>query len=176
MMARKISLKAAVIFSPLLKTYVESTRPSSFAGSAHEYKFEIGPALCIALRRSVETVYQTVIEIDTVSGVGQYDRVIRFSLQNSNIDVYFQSGYFTTTGRAQCMLAVSMEAYDGKNMELIGKTTVSGSGFSSRITNAFTADEAFAKAIEMAIQQISDNVANLLISGFAEPKVNKQVH
>lgn len=101
------------------------------------------------------------------------DKVIKFSLKQSNIDVNFQEGFFVANARANCAISVGIEAYDGKTNELVQMTTVNGSGFSSASNDAFKASESFASAAEDAIQQIADSVSNLLVSGFAESSTNQ---
>ena len=84
--------------------------------------------------------------------------------------MYFQEGFLTPTARADYSLSITMEAYDGETMELLQRGTVNGSGFSAKRADEFGAEKEFVRAIEDAIQQVSDDVANLLVSGFAEPK------
>ena len=172
LIAKKLPKTVAVIFSGEMPTYVESVKPSSFAGSAHTYNFELGKALCPALFRSVETVYDKVILSKSIQPQDQYDGIIKFSLANSNMDVYFQEGFLSSTAKANCSISVTIEAYDNSG-KLLRKTTVNGSGFSSKGTDVFSANKSFAAAAETAIQQIADNVANLLISGFAEEQSGK---
>lgn len=164
---KKIPKNVAVIFSSEMPTYVDSVRPSSYLGSAHTYNFELGKALCSALHRSVETVYENATLTKSIQPQDKYDRIIKFSLADSNIDVYFQEGFLTPTARASFSISVTIEAYDGSG-KILRKTTVNGNGFSSKNADAFSANKVFAAAAESAIQQVADNVANLLISGFAE--------
>jgi len=168
--SEKLPYLAGVVFSGELRVYVQHARPSSFTGSAHTYNFEIGDSICAALTRSVETAYHNVIEVKINPARGEYDRIIKFSLQNSDMDIFFDEGFFSHTGRAKYSISIAIEAYDGKELKLLKKTVVSGNGFSSRETSAFSASKKFAIAIENGIQQVCDNVANLLISEFAEPK------
>ena len=172
LIAKKLPKTVVVIFSGEMPTYVESVKPSSFAGSAHTYNFELGKALCPALFRSVETVYDKVILSKSIQPQDQYDGIIKFSLANSNMDVYFQEGFLSSIAKANCSISVTIEAYDNSG-KLLRKTTVNGSGFSSKGTDVFSANKSFAAAAETAIQQIADNVANLLISGFAEEQSGK---
>jgi hypothetical protein len=169
LIAEKLPYSVGIVFSDEMKDYEEHVTPSS-GGTGHTYDFEIGSSLCAALRRSVETAYESVVETATQPRAAEYDRVIKFSLQNSKVDVYFQEGFLTTTARADYSLSIGIEAYDGENLDLLRRNTVSGTGFSSKGADAFGADKSFAEAIEDGVQQVSDNVANLLISGFAEPK------
>lgn len=138
--------------------------------SAHSFDFEIGKSLCQALVRSVDMAYNNVMEAKDNPAAGEYDRIIKFSLANSNMDIHFTKGFGSRTAKANYSLSVHMEAYDGKKIKLLQKMAVNGNVFISQPASGFTADKVFAKAIENAIQQVSDNAANLLISGFAEPK------
>ena len=168
MIANKLPSTVAVVVSDELLNYVEHARPSSWSGSAHTYNFEMGKSLCDALTRSVETAYENVMVAKTNPQAGEFDRIIKFALQNSNMDVYFQDGFLTSTGRANYSISIVMEAYNGKDIRMLKRSVVNGSGFSSRQSDPFSADKHFAQAIEAGLQQVSDNVANLLISGFAE--------
>jgi hypothetical protein len=168
--SEKFPHSAAIVFLNELKDYIQHAKPSSYSGSAHTYVFEIGESLCSALTRSVEAAYQNALEPKTNPAKGEYDRIIKFSLQNSDMDVYFDNGFLSRTGRAKYSISIVIEAYDGRNLDLIKKSVVNGNGFSTRETNAFSASKKFAIAVENGIQQIADNVANLLISGYAEPK------
>lgn len=172
--ANKLPYTVAVVFSNEMKSYVEHARPSSWAGSAHTYDFEMGKQLCAALFRAVQVAYENPVEPSANPQQGEYDRIIKFALQNSNIDVYFQEGFLSSSARANYSISVTIEAYEGKSMKLIQKSTVNGSGFSARGgSDAFSADKQFAQAVEAGVKQVCDNVANLLISGFAEPKAQK---
>jgi len=170
LVSRKLPYKVAVVFDPNMKNYVEHATPSTFEGSAHTYDFVVGPSLSAALLRSVEIAYENVFVADALTSVGKCDRVIKFVLQNSSMNIYFQSGFLSPTAHCNYTLSVGVEAYDANNHLLLRKATVSGRGFITKAANAFSADKYFAKTVEEAIQQVSDNVANLLISGFAEPR------
>src|SRR4030042_6547354 len=100
MIANKLPSTVAVVVSDELINHVEHARPSSWSGSAHTYNFEMGKSLCDALTRSVETAYENVMVAKTNPQAGEFDRIIKFALQNSNMDVYFQDGFLTSTGRA----------------------------------------------------------------------------
>jgi len=164
-----------VIFSDELKNHVETVNPSSYSGSAHTYNFEIGKPLSGALLRSVQIAYQDVLEVNTLESSEKFDKILKFTLQQSNMDIYFQEGFFTPNAKANCTLSIGIEAYDGKSNELLQMTTINGSGFSSKATDAFNANKSFAQAVETSIQQITDTVANLLNSGFAEQKISKEI-
>jgi hypothetical protein len=172
--AKKFPYTVAVVFPNDMKAYIEHARPSSFSGSANTYNFEMGKQLCDAIFRAVQIAYENPVEPKTNPQQGEYDRIIKFGIVKSNIDVYFQSGYFSSTARANYAISITIETYDGKTMKLIRKSTVNGSGFSARDnSDVFYAEKQFAKAIEDGVKQVCDNIASLLISGFAEPKVEK---
>jgi hypothetical protein len=170
MVADKRDKTVGVIFAPDIAAYVESASPSSWAGSAHSYTITIGPAICACLLKSVEASYISVVCVEQPPSAGQFDRVLKFAMQNSSMDVYFQDGFLTSNAKSTYAVSVIMEAYDGATMTLLGRTSVSGSGFGSRATDAFSADKSFALTAENGVQQVCDGVANMLISGFAEPK------
>ncbi len=68
-------------------------------------------------------------------------------------------------------MAVTVEVYDGITMAPIRKSTVSGVGFVGKgNSDAFSSNQVFAKAVEAGIQQLADNVANMLVGGFGEPR------
>ena len=166
--AEKLPYSVGVVFSEEMRTYIQHARPSTWSGSAHTYNFEIGNSLCASLLRSVEAAYFQVFDLKSNPRKGEYDRIIKYSLQNSNMDIYFQDGFLTTSGKANYTISIMLEAFNDKSLRMLRKNVISGSGFSTRNTDAFSADKHFAKSIETAIQQVSDNAANLFISGFAE--------
>ena len=118
----------------------------------------------------METVYEKVVRIDSIQPPNQYHRILKFSLINNNLDVYFLKGFLSITAKANCSISVSIEVYENSG-KLIRKTTITGSGFSSKNIDTSSAEKTFAAAVEAAIQQVSDNIANLLISGFAEKTI-----
>lgn len=167
LVAEKLPYSVGIIFSDEMKNYEEHATPDS---GGHLYEFEIGSSLCRTLTRSVEATYEKVAERETQPKASEYERILKFSLQLHRLEVCFQQDYSITTAHAHYALSVGIEAYDGESLELLETNTAGGRGSSSKATDAMSAAETFASAIEDGIQMLSDNVANLLISGFAEPK------
>lgn len=173
MMGRKYPAKVGVFFAPRLEQYEEVTNPSTFYGSAHTFKFNIGPALKEALTKSVEVAYSNVTILSQQPAPGQFDRDISFDLQSSNIQIQFVPKFWSSAAKANAILHVSMEIIDGSSLKAIQRLTVSGNGFTTEDTNGGAdAQKQFSRAIEDAIRELSENTANLLVSGVAEPKGN----
>jgi hypothetical protein len=144
------------------------------------YTVDFRDAVVKALMGSVEASYQNVFIVNVPPVEGQYDRVIRFALQySSKPDLKLADG-----ARASYTMTISMEAFDGKNMKLVQRTSISGYGmhtsplprfFASANDLKLAGSEALTKSIDGAIQQLSDSAANLLIGGFAEPESPRQL-
>jgi hypothetical protein len=164
----KHNSSVGVYFAPDILAYSESTSPSSTSGSAHTYNVAIGQSVTACLLKAVAVAYDPVVAVATPPGSGEFDRVIQFSMQNSNFDVNFQDGFLTTNAKSQYTVAIVIEAYEGKSLTLLGKSSVTGNAFGSKQSGPFGSDQAFAETVETGVQQVCDGVANLLISGFAE--------
>jgi hypothetical protein len=172
MVARKYPAKVGVYFAPRLVQYEEITKPATFYGSAHTFTFNMGPAMKEALTKSVESAYSNVSILSDPPMPGKFDRVISFDLQSSNIRVEFVPGFWSNSAKANAILHVTMEIADGSSLKAIQRLTVNGNGFTTQKTSGGAdAQTQFSRAIEDAIRQLSDNTANLLISGAAEPKL-----
>jgi hypothetical protein len=163
-----IQKSTAVYFTPDVVAYAEKTNPSSFSGSAHTYNVDIGASLTACLEKAVDVVYEPVVVVDEPPSAGEYDRVIKFSMQNSDLDVSFQEGFLSSNAKSQYTVSVTIEAYDGESMEVFGKSSVTGNSFGSENAGAFNASEAFRQTVETGVQQTCDSVASLLVGGFAE--------
>jgi hypothetical protein len=141
-------------------------------GNENTFEFQMGPALTNALTRSVEAAYANVLAIPSAPQPGDFERVFRFDLQSSNVRIEFVPGFFSrNSARADCVLHVSMEIADGTSFKTIQRLSISGSGFSNKETSG--GDDAlrqFSLAFEDAIRQLTENTANLLISGVGEPR------
>jgi len=157
--------------SPRLMNYTETARPGTQQGSAHTFEFQMGPALTNALTRSVEAAYANVFVTQSPPQEGDFERIFRFDLQSSNVRIEFVPGFFSTSAKADCIIHVSMEIADGKSFKAIQRLSVSGNGFSNKQTSGGDdAQRQFSLAIEDAIRQLTENTANLLISGVGEPR------
>ncbi|MDP3182462.1 MAG: hypothetical protein Q8M54_06545 [Desulfobaccales bacterium] len=165
---KKYPYRVAVVFSPDMLELVVHATPTSFIGGGHVYDFQMGDSLCQALLRSADAAYNEVVQADLDLKEGEFDRIIKYSLANSNLNIEFTGAFTWVTAKGNYSLSVLMEAFDGQNLSLIQKAPINGSGFVSQHGNEFTSDKIFAKAIEQGIQQVSDNAANLLASGFGE--------
>ena len=151
--------------------YTETARPGTQRGSAHTFEFQMGPALTNALTRSVEAAYANVFVTQSPPQEGDFERIFRFDLQSSNVRIEFVPGFFSTSAKADCVIHVSMEIADGKSFKAIQRLSVSGNGFSNKETSGGDdAQRQFSLAIEDAIRQLTENTANLLISGVGEPR------
>jgi hypothetical protein len=171
MVGRKSLSSVGVYFYPRLAEYEEVTKPATFYGSAHTFKFEMGPAMKESLIKSVEAAYSKVSILRETPKPGEFDRDISFDLQSSNVQVEFVPGFWNASAKANAIIHVSMEIIDGKSLKTIQRLAISGNGFSTKDTSGGgDAQKQFSRAIEDAIRQLSENTANLLISGVAEPK------
>lgn len=169
--AEKHSYSVGVVFSNDMLTHVLHVKPSTYVGSAYSYNFELGTQLKNALYRTVESAYENPTLTNIIPSSGEYDRIIKFSLQSSVMDLQFETGFMSTSGRSTYAITVSMEAYDGSTMKLLKKSSFNGNGFMSQNNIKMgSAGKQFKTSIESAIQQLADTIANVLISGFGEPK------
>ncbi len=171
--AHKSAYKAAVVFSPDIKDYVEHARPTLGIHQLPESDVQIGKSLCQALVRSAEAAYNNVLEANASPVAGQYDRIIKFSLSNSNLDVRFSGGQFfqPITERVDYSLTVAMEVYDGKSLRLLQKMAINGHGSGTQtIPFGDHSFKVYEKPIDNGIQQVADDAANILISGVAEAR------
>jgi hypothetical protein len=102
---------------------------------------------------------------------GEFERVFKFDLQSSNVRIEFVPGFWSNSARADCVLHVSMETADGPSLKAIQRLSINGNGFSNKETSGGDdAQRQFSLAIEDAIRQLTENTANLLISGVGEPR------
>lgn len=171
MVAKRFPTKVGVHFTPRLANYEEVSKPATYYGSAHTFTFKIGPALQEALLKSVESAYSNVEVTSALASPGEYGMIINFDLQNVNVRVEFAPGFWRAAAKSNAVIYVSMEIIDGSSMQSLKRLTVNGNGFSSKDTKGGAdAQKQFSLAIEDAIQQLSENTSNLLISGVGEPK------
>lgn len=151
--------RVAVVFRDSMGSAGENVRPSGFAGLYETLYFDYGDLLSDALFRSVVVAYKDVMRsLDTLA-TGEYERIIRFRIHGTN-----GSGTrpYLESANDQFSISVTMDVLDGKTMERRKRTTV-------KENVIYPGDpKSFEKAIEQAIQRLSDDVAKLLVAGFVE--------
>jgi hypothetical protein len=154
-------------------------------GSGDHYS--LSEALHTELFNCVGSVYQNVAEEFAIPEKSDYDRIIKFTLNEivrdehnrrlvNATDPSLPSRYIPLRFR----ISVSMAAYDGENGELIKAKIVKGIGESSSQEGvsiregAAIASSANSDSLDRAIAEAMENVCNdvtkLLARGFAEPK------
>lgn len=155
--------------------------------------FDVGKSLSASLFERINSIYQTAVQIkDSDLSAGNYDRVIKFSIQRdkcglnsppTNPDIDFEDipgeGYQTRSARFN--IFVSIEVFDGEGLEVITSKVVRGDGIyrterkvrfssddphSSRFLGLDRRKNRLEKAINDAIQDVSNKAAKLLKSGF----------
>src|SRR5438270_7203481 len=85
-----VQARVGVSFKEPMRSYRHHVDAIQLMNEFHSYDFEIGPALCDALLRSVNAAYSSVAEISPPASPGNHVLVIVFSLQKSQIDVSFE--------------------------------------------------------------------------------------
>jgi hypothetical protein len=112
--------------------------------------------------------------LSTPPRAGEFARVITFDLQSSNVRIEFVPGFWKTAARSNAVIHVSMEIVDGSSLKAFQRLSVNGTGFATKDTRGGSdAQKQFSLAIEDAIQQLSENAANLLVAGVDEPRREK---
>jgi len=162
---KKLSASVAVVCPDSTKSYRKHVQAITLNGHLHSYDFEIGPALCKALLRSVGAVYLRPVEIPKMPPAGKHAAVVVFSIQHGQIDVAFEDNPFKASARASSALAVAVELFEGKTLTFLHSSTLNGKAFLIRPLEKVSSPEAqkvFAAAIEASIQQLSDNAVTLL--------------
>uniref|UniRef100_A0A7C3V036 ABC-type transport auxiliary lipoprotein component domain-containing protein n=1 Tax=Desulfobacca acetoxidans TaxID=60893 RepID=A0A7C3V036_9BACT len=147
-------------------------KPGTMYGGSHEYRYHWGPALQAALTKSVEAAYANVRVVNRLPSPGEFDRVIKFDLTWVDLAVEFVPGYLRQEAKADSAVHIEMEIFDGKTMRSVKKLPVVGKGSSRKDASGFSAyaSKQFTLATEKAIQQLSEIVTHLLITGTAEPE------
>jgi hypothetical protein len=150
------------------ENYQVRVSPSSYAGSAHSYTFMVGPsaksAVVNALTSAVDALVQTPVQPSSATmtdGMVKGYFVPQFS--NCAIDVYFADGFLTTNAKATANIAVTVKYFDASEQNKF-TYTATGSGFSTRGADAFSAEKGFSEAVEMALRQVSDAIAQAVYS------------
>ncbi len=159
-------------------------------GSGDHYS--LSEALHTELFNCVGSVYQNVAEEFEIPVKGDYDRIIKFSLNEmvrdehnrrlvNATDPSLPSRYIPLRFR----ISVSMDAYDGENGELIQTKVVKGIGESSSREGVSIREgtgivsssdpDSFDRAVAEAMENVCHDVTKLLARGFAEPKIKSKV-
>ena len=169
---QKYPAKMAIYFAPRLQDCMVTRKPDTMYGAAHEYNYTWGPSLVAALTKSVQSAYSHVSVVNGPPRPGAFDRVLAFDLSHVDLLVEFVPGYLSQEAKAKAQVDITMEVIDGKTMTTLETLPVTGKGSSSKDASGFAAYTSgkFTEAMEKAIQQLSEIVSNLLITGAAEPK------
>ncbi len=168
----KYPARVAVYFTPRLLNCEVIRKPDTRYGAQEEYHYRWGPAVEEALARSVKTAYTDVTVVTGLPGPGKFDRVIAFDLPKADLMVEFVPGYLSQAAKAKASINVTMEILDGKTMRSLKNLPVTARGASTQDASGLAAyaPSKFTEAMEKAIQQLSEIVSNLVITGAAEPK------
>ena len=169
---QKYPTQMGIYFTPRLKNCVITRKPDTMYGEAHRYNYVWGPSLTAALTKSVQAAYAHVTVVNGPPSPGEFDRVLAFDLPHVDLLLEFVPGYLSQEAKAEAQVDITMEIIDGKTMMTLETLPVTGKGSSSKDASGFAAYASgkFTEAMEKAIQQLSEIVSNLLITGAAEPK------
>jgi hypothetical protein len=169
---QKYPAKMGIYFTPRLRECVVIRKPDTMYGQRHEYRYVWGPSLEAALTRSVQSAYADVTVLNGPPRPGEFERVLAFDLPKVGLLVEFVPGYLRQEAKAQATIDITVEVIDGKTMRTARTMPVTAEGSSSKDASGFGAyaSSQFTAAMEKAIQQLSEIVSNLLISGGAEPR------
>ncbi len=173
--AEKKSYSAAVVFSKNLKSHTLSSYPA--IPSFSEIELEVGQCLSIYLEQAVGVAYQSVAVLEKKPAPGTFDRIFYFSLDYSSfmfsspsaLDA-FNRQIIPRPDRITYILSIEIQAINGESMDLFGKTEVEANSSFPRGGKEEVEHEKLKDAVRRAVRQVSFKVANLLLSGFAEPK------
>lgn len=170
--SQKYPAKVGVYFTPRLVNCEVIRKPDTMYGGAHEYRYLWGPAVKAALTRSIQSAYADVSVLNGPPSPGEFERVLAFDLPKVDLLVEFVPGYLRQEAKAQASIDITMEILDGKTMRAVQNLPVTGKGASSKDASGFAAYASgqFSLAMENAIQELSEIVSNLLITGSAEPR------
>ena len=169
---QKYPAKMGVYFTHRLVNYEVVTRPDTKYGGEHEYHYRWGPAVQAALTKSIRSAYADVSVLATPPGPGQFDRVLAFDLPKVDLTVEFVPGYLRQEAKAKASINITMEILDGSSMRSLKNLPATARGSSTKDASGFAAysSSQFTLAMENAIQQLSEIVSQLLITGTAETK------
>lgn len=149
--------------------------------------YSISQALHAELFDCVGDVYQKTVEEFKIPAKGEYDRIIKFTLNEivrdehnrmlaNATDPSLPSRYIPLRFR----ISVTMASYEGENVTLIDTKVVKGVGESSSQEGVSIREGAaiasssdrgsLDKAIAEALESVCNDVTKLLMQGFAEPE------
>ena len=159
---QKYSTHLAVLFTPKLLENAVSVRPLTVHGGRHVYHYRLGPALRTALLKSVKAAYADVTVVKVLPRPKEFHRIISFDLDYADV----------REAKASAKIAVIMDIIEGASLKIVRRMPAQGRGSSLKDASGFVshAPMQFTKAVEDAIQQLSEIVSNLLISGGAEAR------
>jgi len=173
--AEKKSYSVAVVFSKDLKSHTLSSYPA--IPSFSEIELEVGQCLCTYLEQAVGVAYQSVTALEKKPQPGIFDRILYISLDYSSYMFSspsafdsFNSQIVPRPDRVTYILSIEIKAINGESMDLFGTTEVEANSSFPRGGKEEAEHEKLKDAVRRAVQQVSYKVANLLLSGFAEPK------
>lgn len=156
---QRLPSKTGAIISEEAGSGGVTVRLGRVIGIPQDLYFDYGDVLSDALFRSVLESYQHVTRFLENPRAGQYDLILKFIIRNHPGNA--TSPYLDSVNN-QFAIMVMVEALDGSTLEIVQRTAVQRSvTYDGKL-------KSFEKAIERAIQQLSDNVVNLLMSGFPE--------
>ena len=172
MAPEKYPARVAVYFTPQLLNCEVIRKPDTSYGAEHEYYYRWGPAVEEALIKSVKAAYTDVTTVTVPPAPGKFDWVIVFDLPKVDLLVEFVPGYLSQKAVARASINITMEILDGKTMRSLKKLPVTARGASTQDASGLAAyaSSKFTQAMEKAIQQLSEIVSDLVITGVAEPK------
>lgn len=156
---QRLPSTAAVLISEQAGSGGVTVRLGRVIGIPQDLYFDYGDVLSDALFRSVLQSYQHVARLLENPRAGQYDRILKFLVRNQPGNA---TRPYLASANDQFTIMVTVEALDGSTLEFVQRTTI------QRNVTYNGDSKSFDKAIERAIQQLSDNVMNLLMAGFAE--------
>jgi hypothetical protein len=162
--ASKSSEKAGVICGEGLLGHVERARPDTLGGFATTYELELGEPLCALLLRSVESSYRAAHRASMMPVRGQYGRIVRFDLQKSSLTIEPRPD---GSMRVAYTISVVVERF-GRELERLGTNVVSANRL---IGCDEVTDEIVQRAVESALQEISDDASALLLARLDGPRV-----
>ena len=168
----KSPARVAVYFARRLLDCEVVRKPDTRYGAEHEYHYRWGPAVSEALTRSVKAAYANVVMVTGMPKPGEFDRVFSFDLPKADLVVEFIPGYLRQEARARASINLTMEILDGKTMKPLKTLPVTARGSSTQDASGLAAyaSSKFTEAMEKAIQQLSEIVSNLVITGAGEQR------
>ena len=173
-MPEKMPYNVAVVFS------------DDFNMSSGDH-YPLNAALHTELFECVRDVYQNAAEEFEIPADGEYDRIIKFTLNEIVRDEHNRRLANATDPALpsrhiplRFRISISITSYNGEDGELIKTKVVKGIGESSdregveirggRGILSSTDSDSFDRAVTEAMENVCRDVTKLLIRGFAEPK------